>query len=285
MVDESVLSVSEITALIKSTLEQGFGGVTIEGEISNFRPAASGHLYFSLKDSDAMLSAVMFRGNARSLRFQPEDGMLVRASGNISVYAKRGNYQIICQTLALSGQGDLLVLLEERKKRLAAEGLFDRDRKQPLPMLPGKVVVVTSPTGAAIRDILNVLRRRAAGIDLIVLPTLVQGDEAGPRIAHQIETANRYHLGDVLILTRGGGSLEDLLPFYDEVVVRAVAASEIPVISAVGHEIDIALSDLAADMRAPTPSAAAELVSSSRLDLLRRVQERRTTMEAASTLR
>lgn len=267
-----VYTVSEITAEIRRTLEEGFQDVTIEGEISNYRPSAAGHSYFSLKDNDAIISVVMFRGRLWGLRFQPADGMLVRARGNLSVYPKRGNYQLICESLQPAGQGNLLQIIEERKRRLAAEGLFDSSRKRPLPLFPRRVGVVTSPTGAAIRDILRVLQRRAAGIDVIVLPALVQGDGAAEQIAAQIETANRFEMADVLIVGRGGGSLEDLLPFSEEIVVRAVAASRIPVISAVGHEVDTALTDFAADVRAATPSVAAEMVSAPREELLRRVQ-------------
>ncbi len=257
--------------MIKSTLEGSFPAVSVEGEISNFRPSSTGHLYFTLKDRDAMLSGVMFRNRALSLSFLPADGMLVIARGSISVYAKRGSYQLICDSLVLAGQGELLVMLEERKRRLAQEGLFDSERKVPIPMLPAKIAVVTSPTGAAIRDILNVLGRRNAGVDVVILPAPVQGDEAAEVIARQIRIADRFKLGDVIIVSRGGGSLEDLLPFSDEQVVRAIADSVTPVISAVGHEIDLALSDLVADLRAPTPSAAAEVVSARRDELLMRI--------------
>ncbi len=265
--------VSEITTLIKSTLEGTFPAISVEGEISNCRPSSTGHLYFTLKDRDSMLSAVMFRNRLTSLAFEPEDGMLVVARGSISVYARRGSYQIICERLELAGRGEILAILEERKQRLAAEGLFDPVRKKPIPFLPSRVAVVTSPTGAAIRDILHVLKRRNSGLDLVVLPTPVQGDEAASSIARQIRTADRYALGDVIIVGRGGGSLEDLLPFSDEEVVRAIAECKTPVISAVGHEIDITLSDLVADFRAPTPSAAAEVVSAQRDELYARVMD------------
>jgi exodeoxyribonuclease VII large subunit len=276
---ERIFSVTEITQLIKATLEDGFPWIAVQGEISNFRPSSAGHWYFSLKDRDAVISAVMFRGRLDTVRFEPADGMLVRAAGSVSVYAKRGNYQLICESLSRTGEGDILARLEELKRKLAAEGLFDLDRKKPLPLFPSRVVVVTSPTGAAVRDILRVLRRRAAGIDIVILPTPVQGEGADERIARAIETANRYAMGDVLIIGRGGGSLEDLLPFSSEIVVRAIAASTIPVISAVGHETDVSLSDLAADVRAPTPSAAAEVVAASRMDLLGRVRGFQATME------
>lgn len=273
---EKYYKVKEITFLIKNLLEGEFPDISVEGEISNFRPSSTGHYYFSLKDTEAVLSAVMFKGKIPFLEFMPADGMLVRAKGNISVYPRRGNYQLICDILEKAGIGDILAMLEARKKKLAEEGLFDEARKKPLPLLPSKVAVITSPTGAAIRDILRVLRRRHSGINLVLLPAPVQGDEAAFIIAQQIMIANLHSLGEVLIIGRGGGSLEDLLPFYDETVVRAIAESEIPVISAVGHEIDITLSDLAADVRAPTPSAAAELVSASRDELIRRVFEAKT---------
>jgi exodeoxyribonuclease VII large subunit len=264
---EQFYSVTQITSLIRDLLEGEFFGVTVEGEISNFRPSSTGHLYFSLKDEQSVLYAVMFKNRIFGLNFKPADGMVVRAKGNISVYAKRGTYQLICESLQKAGEGELLALLEKRKARLAAAGLFDKDRKKPLPLFPGRVAVVTSPTGAAIRDILRVLKRRNAGLNLVILPSPVQGEGAADTIARQIRRANEFDMGDVLIVTRGGGSLEDLLPFYEEVVVEAIAESRIPVISAVGHEIDTTLSDLAADVRAPTPSAAAEMVSASRLEL------------------
>jgi exodeoxyribonuclease VII large subunit len=269
--EDRAFTVSEITALIKGTLEEGFPEVLVEGEVSNCRPSSSGHLYFSLKDREAVLSAVMFRNRFQALAFRVTDGMLVRARGGISVYPPRGGYQLVCERLQAAGEGDLLAMIEERKRRLAAEGLFDEARKRPLPLLPSRVAVITSPTGAAVRDILRVLKRRAAGVDVVVLPAPVQGEGADAVIAAQVEAANRWGLGDVIIVGRGGGSLEDLLPFSSESVVRAIAASRIPVISAVGHETDWTLADFAADVRAPTPSAAAEMVSAARDDLLGRI--------------
>jgi exodeoxyribonuclease VII large subunit len=268
---ERVYSVTEITQLIKGTLEEGFPWVTVQGEISNFRPSSAGHWYFSLKDADAVLSLVMFKGRLDGVRFTPADGTLVKATGSVSVYARRGNYQLICESLIKAGEGDLLARLEELKRRLSAEGLFDLDRKKPLPLYPSRVAVVTSPTGAAVRDILRVLRRRSAGVDVVIVPAPVQGDGADEKIARAIQIADRHGLGEVIIVGRGGGSLEDLMPFSSEIVVRAIASSETPVISAVGHETDVTLSDLAADVRAPTPSAAAEMVAASRADLLTRV--------------
>jgi exodeoxyribonuclease VII large subunit len=280
-VETRPLSVSEITRVIKGRLEDGFPDVTVQGEISNFRPSSTGHYYFSLKDMDAILSAVMFRNRTETIRFQPADGMLVRARGGISVYAKRGSYQLICESLSLAGEGDILLMLEERKKRLAGEGLFDDSRKKPLPLFPSRVAVITSPTGAAVRDILRILKRRASGIDIVILPAPVQGEGADLRIARQIEIANAYSLGEVIIVGRGGGSLEDLLPFSSEAVVRAIASSRIPVISAVGHETDYTLADLAADVRAPTPSAAAEIVAASSAELMDRVRQHTVSLESS----
>lgn len=271
MQDDRALSVSELTGLVKNLLEDSLPEVIVEGEISNWRPASSGHVYFTLKDSGAMLQAVMFKGKASRLTFRPVDGTLVRARGAVSVYAARGQYQLIVEAMQMAGEGDILAMLEERKRRLASEGLFDADRKPPLPAFPVRVAVITSPTGAALRDILSVLGRRNAGIRVTILPAAVQGDEASAAIVRQLETANAFKLGDVIIMGRGGGSLEDLLAFSDESVVRAVAASKIPVISAVGHEIDWSLCDYAASLRAPTPSAAAELVSESAASVADRV--------------
>ncbi len=267
------LTVTELTQQIKTRLEAQFPFLNVEGELSNVRPSSTGHLYFTLKDENASLSAVMFRGRTGGLNLTPEDGQLVTASGGISVYAKRGTYQIIVERMRLAGVGRILATLEERKQRLAAEGLFDEDRKHRLPLLPKRVAVVTSPTGAALRDILQVLGRRNAGIDVTVCPTPVQGDQAASQIAKMIRIAAAHRLGDVIIVGRGGGSIEDLLPFSDEEVVRAVADCDVPIIAAVGHEIDWALVDYAADHRAPTPSAAAEVVSSSRDELRLRVMD------------
>jgi exodeoxyribonuclease VII large subunit len=267
------LTVSELTDHIRRCLEGNFGSLTVEGELSNCRPSSTGHLYFTLKDPGAAISGVMFGNRFRSLSFEPRDGMLVRVQGRISVYPQRGTYQIVCEEMELAGEGDILAMLEKRKRQLAAEGLFDEEKKKPIPSFPETVGVVSSPTGAAVRDILNILKRRAAGIRVIILPAPVQGQEAASVITRRIEQANRWKLTDVLIVGRGGGSLEDLLPFSEETVVRAVAASEIPVVSAVGHEIDWALSDFAADLRAPTPSAAAELVSENRASALDEIRK------------
>jgi exodeoxyribonuclease VII large subunit len=267
------LSVSDLTELIRLTLEEGFSSVFVEGELSNCRPSSTGHLYFTLKDEKASISAVMFKNKLRYLSFEPKDGMLLRVRGNISVYPQRGTYQIICDEIEQAGTGDILLMLEKRKQKLAAEGLFDEEKKQAIPSFPDTIAVISSPTGAALKDILNVLERRAKGIHTIILPAPVQGIEAAPILARRIEQANEWNLADVIILGRGGGSLEDLLPFSDENVVRAIATSKIPIISAVGHEIDWALSDFVADLRAPTPSAAAELVSGNREDIREQIMQ------------
>lgn len=255
-----IYRVAELTRLIKAVLEDEVGEVWVEGELSNFRQPASGHWYFTLKDEHAQLACVMFRGNQRGLRFQPKDGMLLRAHGLVSVYEKSGQYQMIVRTLELAGQGTLQAAFEALKRKLEAEGLFDPGRKKSLPLLPRHIGVVTSPTGAAIRDILNILTRRFYNLHVVLAPVRVQGPGAAGEIAAAIDDFNRRGDMDVLIVGRGGGSLEDLWCFNEEIVARAVARSAIPVISAVGHEIDFTICDFVADLRAPTPSAAAELV-------------------------
>ena len=265
---DKVFSVSEINSLLKDMLENSFPQICIEGEISNYRPNSSGHLYFTLKDETSQISAVMFRSAAAYLDFVPKDGTKVQCSGRLTVYPARGNYQILITRMTVSGEGAILKMIEERKRRLAAEGLFDEAKKKPLPQFPSTIGIITSPTGAALRDILQIMRRRNKCVSAIVFPSLVQGDDAAEYIVRQIKNANNLKKCDVLIVGRGGGSLEDLLPFSDESVVRAIADSNIPVISAVGHEIDWALSDFAADKRAPTPSAAAELAVPQLSDIL-----------------
>ena len=257
--NDTALTVTQLTNLIKDLVEGSFPEIILEAEISNYRPSSSGHVYFVLKDAGAQIAAVMWRSTASRLNFVPRDGNLVRVKGKLSVYPQRGNYQIVISSMDLAGSGNILLMLEERKKKLAAEGLFDQARKKPLPAFPDTIGVVTSQTGAALRDILQITRRRSKYVNVILFPAIVQGDTAAPSIARQIKTANDFNMCDVLIVGRGGGSLEDLLPFSEEIVVRAVANSKIPVISAVGHEIDWAICDFAADKRAPTPSAAAEL--------------------------
>ena len=256
---DNIYTVSQLTGLIKTMLQRAFPYVQIKGEISNFRPNSTGHLYFVLKDSSAQISAVMFRGSAYHLSFKPKDGMSVIAKGKISVYEAQGKYQIVIDSMTQAGLGDIMEMIEERKRKLAEEGLFDSEKKRPLPFFPKTIGVITSPTGAALRDILNIIHRRNNKVSVIVLPAQVQGDGAAETIIQMIQASNYYKLCDVLIIGRGGGSLEDLLPFSDEGVVRTIADSQIPTVSAVGHEIDWALSDFAADVRAPTPSAAAEI--------------------------
>lgn len=256
---DQILSISQLTRRIKSLLEGELGAVWISGEISNWKLAASGHAYFTLKDENSQIDAVMFKGKLSRLRFDPENGLEVLAHGQISVYERRGNYQIILSDMQPKGVGALQLAFEKLKKKLAAEGLFDDLHKQPLPMLPRRIGIVTSPTGAAIRDILNVLNRRFGSVHVILYPARVQGPEAAPEIVAGIRALDAWGV-DVMIVGRGGGSLEDLWPFNEEIVVRAVYEARTPIISAVGHEIDVALTDFAADLRAPTPSAAAELV-------------------------
>lgn len=269
---EKVFSVTELNSIIKEILEGTFPAIRLEGEISGLKTQSSGHIYFSLKDSSSLLSAVMFRGSAQHLSFIPKDGMKVQVSGKLSVYPPQGRYQLIVSKMSLAGEGEILKMLEERKRKLYAEGIFDEERKRNLPLFPKTIGIVTSPTGAALRDILQITKRRNPGISVVIFPSMVQGDEAAKTIVQQIKNANAAKLCDVLIVGRGGGSLEDLLPFSEEEVVRAIAESEIPVVSAVGHEIDWALSDYAADKRAPTPSAAAELVVPQKSDILNEIR-------------
>lgn len=255
-----VFSVAEVTRLIRGTLEREIGHVWIEGELSNVRRPSSGHYYLTIKDETSQISGVLFRGNQRALTFQPTDGIKVRVFGEISVYERSGSYQVIIRQIEEGGRGALHERFEKLKKKLKEEGLFDADRKLLLPVLPQHVGVVTSPTGAAIRDILNVITRRFPNLHIVVAPVKVQGEGAAEEIASAIGALNAKGGLDALIVGRGGGSLEDLWCFNEEIVARAVARSKIPVISAVGHEIDFTISDFVADVRAPTPSAAAELV-------------------------
>lgn len=268
--DKKSLTVTEITGFIKTILEESFTEVRVTGEISNFRPSSTGHWYFTMKDKDAAISAVMFKNRINGIKFTPKDGEKVTVEGSLSVYPQRGSYQIICEKIEPAGEGDILARLEELKQKLYKEGLFDENRKRPLPLYPETIAVITSPTGAAIRDILQITRRRNPSVSVNILPSKVQGEDAPEDLIRQLKTANKFKLGEVIIIGRGGGSLEDLLPFSDENLVRAIASSEIPVVSAVGHEIDWALSDFAADKRAPTPSAAAEITvpEKSRIDAL-----------------
>jgi exodeoxyribonuclease VII large subunit len=279
------LSVSELTALVKTTLEGSFYNLTVEGEISGFRPASTGHWYFSLKDNGAVISAAMWRSNIRKVGFIPKDGQRVIVKGNLSVYEQRGTYQIICSSIEPFGEGDILAMLEERKRHYAQLGYFDESQKKPIPRRPNRVAVITSPTGAALQDILQITGRRSPSMDIIILPAVVQGSEAAQSVATRIKEVNDFLLADVMIVGRGGGSIEDLLPFSEDCVIEAIHQSDIPVISAVGHEIDWALSDFVADLRAPTPSAAAELVCESALDQMAKVEGFKASMKESMASR
>lgn len=268
----TVYTPSEINREARLHLEAGFPRLWIEGEISNFKRAASGHLYFALKDEQAAIDAAMFRGSQRELACKPAAGMLVRARGRLTLYERTGRYQLVVDAMEEAGEGRLQRAFEALKKQLEAEGLFDSARKRPLPAYPRRIAVVTSPAGAAIRDILNVLARRwpLARVRLYGVP--VQGDEAPAAIVNAIESAGRHRWAELVIAGRGGGSLEDLWAFNDEQVARAIAACPVPVVSAVGHETDVSIADFVADLRAPTPSAAAELATPDRADLGRRFE-------------
>ena len=265
--EKTVLTVSRLTALMRDTLEENFERVWVRGEVSNVSQPSSGHLYFSLKDSGAQLRCVVFRGAARNLKFLLQDGMELIVRGRVSIYDQRGECQLVCEYLEPSGLGALQAAFMQLKERLAREGLFEEKRKRSLPPFPRKIGVITSATGAAVHDILNVLERRFASLDVLIYPVRVQGEGAGSEIARAIEDMNRLKLADVLIVGRGGGSLEDLQAFNEEILARAVYNSRIPIISAVGHETDWTICDFAADLRAPTPSAAAELVVASAEEL------------------
>lgn len=268
-----VLTVSQITAQVKSILDSSFPSIWVEGEISNFIHHSSGHMYFTLKDDRAELKAVMFRGDNIHLKFLPENGVKVLVHGNLTVYEARGVYQIIIKEMETAGLGALYLAFEALKKKLAQEGLFAEERKQPLPPYPAVVGVITSGTGAALQDIRNVLTRRAPHVDIVVRSTLVQGAEAAADIVQAISDFIEWGGAEVLIIGRGGGSLEDLWCFNEEVVARAMADCSLPVISAVGHETDFTIADFVADYRAPTPSAAAEIVSPPREELISYLSE------------
>ena len=257
---QRVLTVSELTLLIRESLEASFPDIWLEGEISNLRAPGSGHFYFTLKDHVSQIRTVLFRTLAQRLRFSLKEGLCVVVRGRLAVYEPRGEYQIVLEAVEPKGVGALQLAFEQLKEKLAGEGLFDPSRKRPLPFLPRHVGIVTSPTGAALRDVLTILRRRCPLTSVLVYPVAVQGETAAGQIAHAIESLSRSGLVEVMIVGRGGGSWEDLWAFNEEVVVRAIAASAVPVVSAVGHEIDYTLADFVADYRAPTPSAAAEAV-------------------------
>lgn len=268
-----VHTVSELTSLVRSTLESSFTEVWLEGEVSNLRAPASGHLYCTLKDESSQIRAVLFRTTATRLRFALEDGLHVVARGRVTVYEPRGEYQIIVDYVEPKGRGALQLAFEQLRTRLAEEGLFDEDRKRPLPELPRTVGLVTSLSGAVIRDMLTVLQRRCPTLHIIIVPVQVQGEGSAEQIATAIRMLSESGWVEVMIVGRGGGSLEDLWSFNEEIVVRAIAASRVPVVSAVGHETDVTLADFAADLRAPTPSAAAEAVAPVLAQIVSRLAE------------
>ncbi|MBI0679520.1 exodeoxyribonuclease VII large subunit [Citrobacter koseri] len=268
----SIFTVSRLNQTVRLLLEQEMGQVWISGEISNFTQPASGHWYFTLKDDTAQVRCAMFRNSNRRVTFRPQHGQQVLVRANITLYEPRGDYQIIVESMQPAGEGLLQQKYELLKAKLQAEGLFDQQYKQPLPSPAHCVGVITSKTGAALHDILHVLKRRDPSLPVIIYPTAVQGDDAPGQIVHAIERANARNECDVLIVGRGGGSLEDLWSFNDERVARAIFASRIPVVSAVGHETDVTIADFVADLRAPTPSAAAEIVSRNQQELLRQIQ-------------
>lgn len=270
--ERHIWKVSELTEQIGALLEGAFRDIWIEGEVSNYRPAQSGHLYFTLKDAQAQIRCVCFRDQVRGLKFRPEDGLHITVRGGLGIYEPRGEYQIYVSYIEPVGLGVLQLAFDQLKRKLQEEGLFDEERKKPLPVLPRCIGVITSPAGAAIRDILRVLKRRFANVHVQLYPVKVQGEGAATEIATALRYLNRGKFAEVVILARGGGSLEDLWAFNEEVVARAVAASEIPVITGVGHETDFTIADFVADLRAPTPSAAAEIVLRSRQEFERHIE-------------
>ena len=267
------LTVTELTNRIRGVLEPAFLQVWVQGEVSNYRPTASGHAYFSLKDNQSTISAAIFGWGARKKKFELKDGLQILCRGKVSIYPPRGSYQLTVDMVEPLGAGALQLAFEQLKEKLEKEGLFDPKRKRPIPSFPRQVAVVTSPTGSVIRDILNVLKRRASHIKVVVIPALVQGEGAHIQIIRGLQLANTHKLGDLVILARGGGSLEDLWCFNEEALIREISQSEIPVISAVGHETDFTLSDFVSDLRAPTPSAAAEILSLKWVDAAGRVSD------------
>ncbi|MFA6232953.1 MAG: exodeoxyribonuclease VII large subunit [Bacteroidota bacterium] len=270
--DIIVFTVAQLTRLIKDTFEEVFGAVTVVGEISNFVRHSSGHWYFTLKDTNAQLSGVMFRGNALGTFFRPQNGMEVVCRGRLTVYEPRGQYQIVVSEMQPRGEGALQVAFEKLKRKLFEEGLFEEARKQSLPAYPETIAIVTSPTGAAIRDMISVIRRRNPAVQLLLVPVQVQGAGAAEQISKALDLCNEYGKADLIIMGRGGGSIEDLWAFNEEVVARAIARSRIPVVSAVGHEVDFTIADFVADIRAATPSVAGELVIRTREEMVEQVK-------------
>jgi len=261
LISNEPLSVSELTKQIKLTLEEGFSQVSVVGEISNFKPHVSGHWYFNLKDSDAVISCAMWRGFNNYVSFTPQDGIKVVVNGKITVYPPRGNYQIDVRSMKPAGMGELQAAFERLKQKLAAEGLFDEEHKKPIPSFPQRIGIVTAIDGAAFRDMISVAKRRFPVVELVIAPSRVQGSGAGETIVQSIKQLNKEPEIDVIIVGRGGGSIEDLWAFNEEIVARAIYASKIPIITGVGHEIDFTIADFVSDLRAPTPSAAMELAT------------------------
>jgi exodeoxyribonuclease VII large subunit len=268
-----IWKVSELVGELRADIEREFSDLWIEGEICDLRPAASGHIYFTLKDDSGQLSAVLFRRQASLLRFRPENGLYVLLRGRLSLYEQRGQVQIVAEHLEPMGAGSLQLAFEQVKRRLQQEGLFDAERKKPLPAFPQRVGIVTSPTGAVIRDFITVVNRRHGALDILVYPALVQGEAASAEVANGIAYFNETREVDLIVIARGGGSLEDLAPFNAESLARAIAASDLPVVSAIGHETDFTIADLAADLRAPTPSAAAELITEAQHGVEERLEQ------------
>jgi exodeoxyribonuclease VII large subunit len=281
--ERAVMTVSQLTERLRAVVEERFPAVWVEGEISNFRFYNSGHAYFTLKDETAQLRAVLFRTRLRRLRFEPGDGQHVLAFGSLEVYVQRGEYQLVVELLEPRGLGALQLAFEQLKQRLQAEGLFDTGRKRPLPRFPRKIGIVTSPSGAALRDMLRIIGRRFAGLGILIAPCRVQGDGAAGEIVDGIASLNAMGDVDVIIVGRGGGSLEDLWAFNEESVARAIAASKAPVIAAVGHEVDFTIADFVADLRAATPSAAAELVVREKAAVAESLELLRARMQRAAT--
>jgi len=273
-----IFTVSELTGKIRDLLAKNFMDILVQGEISNCREAQSGHIYFTLKDDRAQVRCVFFKQQQRGIKFRPEDGLQVTVRGSISVYEQRGEYQIYVEKIDLVGQGALQLAFEQLKKRLEAEGLFDAKRKKPLPLLPSRIGIITSPRGAAVRDVVRILTRRFPNVHLTVYPARVQGEGSAEEIVKALKFFNARKIVDVLILARGGGSMEDLWAFNEEIVARAIFASEIPVISGVGHETDFTIADFVADLRASTPSAAAELVVQTRAEFDKHIVDLRETL-------
>jgi len=278
MPEKRIMTVSELTGKIRDLLAKNFTDIQVQGEISNCREAQSGHIYFTLKDDRAQVRCVFFKQQQRGIKFRPEDGLLMTVRGSISVYETRGEYQIYVENLEPVGRGALQLAFEQLKKRLEAEGLFDAKRKKPLPLLPSRIGIITSPRGAAVRDVVRILTRRFPNLHLIVYPVRVQGEGAAEEIVKAVKYFNSKKLVDVLIVARGGGSMEDLWAFNEEVVARAISDSTIPVISGVGHETDFTIADFVADVRASTPSAAAELVVQTRREFDKNIADLRETL-------